>query len=157
MINDIRGRKTETWTVGWTDGNNLFLLDRKSFETESSHKYSDEYYESLIKHELSHLFFGAITGGAYRPIWLNEGVSIYTSGQNKFKKRPTKFSNLLEFFEHGGKGAYVEPGFFIEGLVNKFGKEKLLNFIKDWSKLKTREEFERLFEKTYGFKLFISL
>jgi len=54
----ISGYKTEDWVVGRAlSYNKLLLLSPESYETESSHKYSDEEYYSLLKHELSHLFY----------------------------------------------------------------------------------------------------
>ena len=152
-INLLKGKETENWVTGWSEGTNVYVLNRDNFEKESNHKYNPDSYSATIKHELSHSFYRILSNGNNNPRWLNEGMAIYTSGQDKFKKKPTEFSKFLEFYDHGGSGVYDEPDFFIEGLVKKFGKQKLLNFIKEQSKHKTKEEFERFFVEAYGFNL----
>lgn len=54
---------------------------------------------------------------------------------------------------YGGKEVYAEAGFFVQMLVDKFGKEKLLHLIKDAKNYKTPESFADFFAKEYGFKL----
>jgi hypothetical protein len=152
-IDLLKGKETETWVTGWSEGGKVYLLNRENLEKESSHKYSPDQYSATVKHELSHSFYRIISNNNVNPRWLWEGVAIHTSGQNKYHKKPSEFSKFLEFYDHGGKGVYDEPGFFVEGLVKKFSKQKLLNFIKEQSKHKTKEEFERFFVEAYGFNL----
>lgn len=152
-INLLKGRQTEDWLVGWSNGNKVYILNRDNLEKESNHKYDPEKYHALIKHELSHSFYNILTGGNYKPIWLNDGVAVYISGQNKFKKQPTEFKKFLQFYENGGSGVYDESGFFVEFLIEKFGKEKLLGFIKNLKSVNTESEFNELFTKEYGFGL----
>jgi len=149
------------WTVGWTPTiDTVFVMNRLKIKTETSHKkgYTKEQYKSLIKHELSHLFFKILVKGGFRPVWLWEGVAIYTSEQDRFKKRLEEFKQFLNFYdshmsEDGKTSVYYESGFFVEMLVEKFGKKKFLNFLKSLQKVKNRKEFDNLFFKTYKFKL----
>lgn len=152
-INKLKGRKTESWVVGWADSENVYILDKDNFEEESDHKYSDESYVALIKHELIHLFFSKLSKGRNKPFWLNEGVSIYVSGQLKFKRKSEKFEEFLSFGERVGKGIYRESGFVVELLVSKFGKEKLLELIRRLPEIKSEEGFKNLFKEIYGFEL----
>ncbi|MFA4953520.1 MAG: hypothetical protein WC584_04820 [Candidatus Pacearchaeota archaeon] len=155
-INELRGDKTEDWVVGWTRYLHIFILDNKNYEKESRHKYSDQEYFSLIKHELSHCFFQVYSGiidNPIKPKWLSEGVAIYLSGQNKIKKKPIKFSEFLEFYNQGGRGIYKESGFFIEFLIKRYGKRRLLNLIKFLKKIKSEKDFNKKFKGIYGFNL----
>ena len=56
-IDELMGRKTEDWMVGWIGKNKVYALDSKNYEKESCHKYSEDEYSKLIKHELSHCYF----------------------------------------------------------------------------------------------------
>ena len=155
-IEKLRRRKTEKWVVAWasTTSRIVYLLDRKNFEKESSHKYSKEEYTALIKHELTHQFITAYSKlFLIKPHWLEEGIAIYLSGQNKFKKPITKFSKFLDFYDKFGKGVYNESGFFIELLVKNFGKEKLLDLIKSLKEIKSEKKFNKKFKEIYGFDL----
>ena len=152
-IDALKGEKTENWIVGWTNGSQVYVLNKDNLEKESNHKYNPNEYHALIKHELSHSFYNILSGYNHFPSWLSEGVVIYTSGQNKFRNKPDKFSKFLEFYDHGRKGVYDETGFFVQILVEKFGKQKLFDLIKGLKNIKTKEEFERLFAEQYGFNL----
>jgi hypothetical protein len=148
-IDALRKEKTEPWLVGWTDkSQNFHVLNFKKFGKESSHRYSREHYEALIKHELSHLFVDILTGGQhnFRPVWLNEGIALYTAGQNKFRRKPLKFHEFLAFYDHGGAGVYQESGFFVEMLVKKFGKEKLFRLIRATKKAPSKKAFDAKFK-----------
>jgi len=150
-IDRIKGRKTEDWVVGFTDGSKkcLFLLSPETYEKESSHKYSDEEYSALIKHELSHLYSRILYEG-YIPVWLIEGIAIYSSGQLALKRRPKELKNFLEFFDKGGSGLYGEAGFAVEVLIKQFGKERFLNFYKNLKDVESEEDLKVLFKKNYG-------
>lgn len=156
-IDALKGIKTERWVTGWANRRDVYLLDQNNFGKESSHnKHNNEEYAALLKHELSHLFFGILSDTAGRqsfPVWFCEGVASYTAGQLKFKKPISEFNGFLSFYEKPGTEAYSEAGFFIEILVNKFGKKKLLELIKSLKTIKTQKDFDKTFFKIYGFKL----
>jgi hypothetical protein len=149
----IEGEKTESWLVGSADSNTIYVLDPKNFEAESCHKYSDETYFSLIKHELVHCFFNILANGQENPLWLNEGLCMFLSGQNKFKKKPGSFKNFLKFYNNSGKEMYSESGFAVELLVRKYGKKKLILLIKELKKFPSKGKFKELFKSIYGFDL----
>lgn len=153
-INHLLGRETEDWMVGWVNGNSVYLLNREHYEDESCHKYNEKEYLAFFKHELVHLFSSIFCNiKDFKPIWLNEGLSIYLSGQNKFKKRPSFFKEFLSFYENEGKDVYHESGFAVEILINKFGKERFFSLLKKLKEIKDKEEFEIIFKEIYGFNL----
>ncbi len=153
-IDLLRLEKTENWVVGWCNHNIIFLLNRNNYEKESSQKYSNNEYSRLILHEMVHFFHGNLVNrSSESPAWLNEGIAIFLSGQNKLKKTPQKFKTFLSFYKSYGKGIYSESGSVIEFLVNKFGKMKLMRLIKDTQNCKNKKDFYRSFKKIYGFDL----
>lgn len=157
QFDQILGYKTESWLVGYASNRLVYLLNRKNFKTESNHKYSDKKYIALLKHELCHLFFNKISKETHKPKWLNEGISLFLSGQNKLKKNiPIEFKNFFKFYgkdTDNKDNVYQESGFVVETLINKFGKEKILELIKSCSIANTEEKFEKSFNKIYGFDL----
>jgi hypothetical protein len=155
-IDKLRREKTEDWLVAWADSRSriIYLLDKKNLEKESNHKYSKETYTARIKHELTHMFVSAYSKLInIKPCWLNEGIAIYLSEQNKFKENPIKFSKFLESYDKITEGVYDESGFFVEFLIKKFGKEKLLKLIKSLKDNLTKEEFNKNFKEIYKFDL----
>ncbi len=152
-IDMLKGKKTERWLVGWANGTSVYVIDRKNYEKDSSHKYSDERYSALIMHEMAHIFLKFFANSSYKPIWIDEGMSIYLSGQNRFKKKPKKFEGFLGCYDKLEENVYNEAGFFIEYLVKNFGKNKLLKLIKNLKEVNSKEKFEKLFKQTYGFEI----
>jgi len=152
-IDSLARQKTEDWVKAWAQNRTVFMLNRKNLEKESSHIYRKEKYLATVNHELSHLFFSMVNKFGYCPTWFKEGLAIYTSKQNKWKKPPEKFATFLNFDKKGGSGVYYESGFVIDVLVRKFRKKRLLNLIKQSKNSKNGSDFKRLFAKIYKFNL----
>jgi len=161
----IAQKKTEDWGVGWVYSDYrdaftaIFILSRENYEKESCHEYSDERYAALIKHELCHAFIRVFMKcRGYMPVWLNEGLCTYLSGQNKFRKRPEKFSKFLDYYDSHGPDVYHEPGFVVKFLVEKFGRKKFMEFLEGAREICSREEFDelfkRVFEREIGYDMF---
>lgn len=149
----LTGSKTEDWVVGLTLKGNVYLLDQENYEKESSHKYSEEKYLALAKHELVHCFTNVVVSGCQKPVWLIEGISIYLSGQNKFKKKPQVFSTFIDFYDHGGAGVYAESGYVVNLLVQVYGKDKLIELLRKIGAAKSQKEFTEMFRSIYEIEL----
>jgi len=150
-IDKLLGYKTENWLVGWADKDSIYILDKDNYEKESIHKYSDENYSKLIKHELAHVFFLNLSNNKSEPDWLWEGLSLYLAEQNKDK--PLKLENFLEYYEKKDQGVFKESGWAVQFLIEKFGKEKLIELIKSLAQVKDKNDFYKQFNKLYGFEL----
>ncbi|MFA4999477.1 MAG: hypothetical protein WC519_01995 [Parcubacteria group bacterium] len=154
MIDSLKKKKTDSWIVAWAEGNlTIFILDQSKMATESCHKkYGNKQYKALLKHELSHVFSRIMAGfGISVPAWLNEGLAIYSSGQNKFKKPVEKFGGFLKFYSKANRDTYNEAGFAVELLVANFGKKKLFSLLKNLRNVKNKTGFNKLFKTIYGF------
>ena len=157
QFNDICGHDTLGWVTGYSLINVIFLLDEASYATESTRKFDQNIYDCQIKHEVCHCYYRQLAWNK-RPVWLNEGVSIFLSGQLKFHRPVEAFNNFLNFYqdeqvEISGTSVYQESGFVIEKLVNKFGREKLLSLIKSCHDTKNNDDFLKSFNQIYGFEL----
>ncbi|MAG01740.1 hypothetical protein CMI42_00210 [Candidatus Pacearchaeota archaeon] len=152
-IDKILGKKTEDWVVGFVNKADVYMLDRENYEKESCHKFSEEEYSKTIKHELAHSFFQVISGFKNKPDWLWEGMAIYLSDQDETKNKPKEFSEFLDYYEKSGPGVYKESGFVVKLLVEKFGKQKILELIKSLMSINSKKEFQDKFKAVYGFEL----
>ena len=142
----------QSWMTGWLEGRSIYVLDEATLKSEANKIAEPEQYRALIKHELSHAFFNIVSKGKVAPVWLHEGVAVYSSGQNLFRTRPSVFHKFLDFYDHVGKEVYTESGYIIQLLVDKFGKEKLFDLIKIAGAANSPEEFNALFASIYGYK-----
>ena len=48
---------------------------------------------------------------------------------------------------------YSESGFVVERLINKFGKEKVIGFLKVLPNINSKYEFKKEFEMYFGLEL----
>ena len=83
------------------------------------------------------------------PKWLNEGICIYVSGQNKFKKKPKFFNEFLNFSKNIKKEIYRESGFIVEYLLKEYGHEKIIKLLNESKKIKDEKDFKDKFEEIY--------
>jgi len=146
-LDDFEGQKTEDWQVGFCLGiQAVVIINPDNIEKESIHKYSDKETYMLIKHELCHCYYQVATS-KNGPRWLTEGLSIYASGQIDKKKHIEKFTDFLE-----SKKNYFEWGHSVRVLVEEYGIEKIIEFVKSLKGTKDNE-FEKIFEDFFGIKL----
>jgi len=146
-LDDFEGQKTEDWQVGFCLGTQaVVIINPDNIEKESIHKYSDKETYMLIKHELCHCYYQVATS-KNGPRWLTEGLSIYASGQIDKKKHIEKFTDFLE-----SKKNYFEWGHSVRVLVEEYGIEKIIEFVKSLKGTKDNE-FEKIFEDFFGIKL----
>jgi hypothetical protein len=147
------GYKTEKWLKGWTHESDICLLAFDKFETEAERIFSKEEYEMLIKHEMCHLFYGITSEKKRVPKWLIEGLAVFLSGQLESKKRPESFSSFLDYYSKEGKGVYGESGFVVELLINKFGRDKVVQFVRQMKDVKDEEGVGVRFRGIFGIDL----
>ncbi|KKS31539.1 hypothetical protein A2380_00645 [candidate division WWE3 bacterium RIFOXYB1_FULL_43_24] len=152
-INAVYGKQTESWMVAWAeDTRNIFILSRENYEKYSSHKYSEDEFYKLIKHELSHMFYKLITF-TDKPRWLNEGISTYISGQLDNTKPIEEFKVFLNYFDKTDAELYKESGYLVKLLLDKFGKDKLSKFTKSLKGVKDPETTAKVFQEAFGLNL----
>ena len=148
-----RGIKTERWVTGYVNGANIFILAPENYEKESLHKFSEENYYKLIKHEMVHSFELIISKNKNKPDWLWEGLALYLAGQVQETKKPKHLKEFLKYYAKSGKGVYNEAGFAVKFLVEKYGKEKLLKLLKSLKDITSEKQFCEKFRDIYGFVL----
>lgn len=125
------GIKSEPWLVGTTtQEGEIFIFSPTVFDKISSHPATN--FDPIITHELAHVFTNEIIK-TYRPVWLNEGLAGYIAGQCKSKQL-----RVIHDFEklHSRKDWDTSPNYaqacqFTTFLIENFGKDALLQFLKD--------------------------
>lgn len=149
----IVGRKTENWLVAIARANSIYILDKKIFAKESNHRIGD--FWQTLKHEYSHIYYTQITKSHY-PFWLNEGLASYLSGKKLLIKNndQEKLLNVFNYFNKSDSDVYVVGQYWIEFLIKKYGKKKMIMFIKslDVKSELSSQYFAKQFYKIYGFR-----
>ncbi len=154
-IESLLATQTALHQVGFSIKGDIYVLDRNSFEKESTHRMpSMENYLSLIKHETSHAFYAMLSDKTYNPRWLWEGVALFTDGSLHVNfKVPERFVEFLSFYDEGGKDIHREAGFVVELLVGERGKAMLIEMIRQLPDTHSENDFLELFKGIYGFEL----
>ncbi len=142
----IRNMETPDWVVGWNNNGIVFVLSKEVFSSASKTGSSDDDYRMLITHELAHLFFRIITGGKTQPNWLWEGVSILAAGQAQRWDKPVRLNGFLD-----NRNVYSEAGYALLLLSKKFGREKLVQMLKNYKTF--AGDFSILFHNTFNLEL----
>jgi len=145
------GYKTESWQVARTENGAIFILDPKIYTKESDHKDIKSFW-LVLQHEYVHLYYRKLTE-TWDPRWINEGLACYLAGQ--IKKVPEKeiLVDVNQFFDRGGQWVYGVGYFWVNYLIKKYGKAKLLKLIKTINVKITKKKFETKFKQIYGFRL----
>jgi len=155
QFDDVLGRKTLPFETGSSISNLIFMMAEEVFEQESNKKFSQESTVLTLRHEVCHKFFQRLAWTS-QPTWLNEGTAIYLSGQLKKRNKIDKFSNFLLFESTNfidGQNVYKESGFFVEKIIDLFGKEKFIEFLKSIRKNSGNQDVLKTFNQIYGLEL----
>lgn len=144
----VWGSKTEEWFVGAAKSNNIYIIHPKLFSKLSSHR--EEEFWQILKHEYCHIYYQQITRGN-KPIWLNEGLACYFSGKKLIAKEDykSKVLKVFSYFDQSDKDVYFVGQFWVEQLISRYGREKLIELIKACSTISNEKQFKRKFLEIY--------
>lgn len=148
----VYGESAPIWIKAWAVSGGVFILTKDKIKKEEGIEFDDERYEALICHEICHLFISAITKNNW-PKWLTEGMCNYISGQLKWKKEINKTSVFLESYDKVQSNLYGEAGWVVKALVDKYGKDKIVQLLKSTKDHQDKNKFEDNFKEIYGFPL----
>ncbi len=155
QFDDVIGRKTLPFETAFSSENLIFMMDQSVYESESNKKFNLESDLLTVRHEVCHKFFRRLVWRT-QPVWLNEGVAIYLSGQLKNKQPVVKFNNFLLFENTNSidnQTVYDESGFAIRKIVEKFGKDKFIDFLISLRGISDNKMVYPKFSALYGFEL----
>lgn len=130
------GRKTPNWLVGIIQGKDFLILDRKKFETESTHK-EDEFIQ-ILRHEICHLFINELNSECSHS--LEEGLCLNFAGQDRTAKISknnfdlffgnSNFYNVLPDRNFADIQGYQLSYMTTKNLLNRFSKKSIIQIIK---------------------------
>jgi len=139
-IDKTGGPKTEPWVAGQRTSKALYLLDTRLYANtadqfgyvpETEHKYSEESYLMLIKHELGHEIFGSICNIPSNKIkflsWLNEGTQFYVAGQ---LKKEVENLDLTFIKKPYSKNFYRNSATLVKRIADYYGQETFTDGLK---------------------------
>ena len=123
---------------GATVGNTIYLKPIFLIE-----KYSS--LRNILLHEYVHILINEM--GEDKPLWVQEGFAVYLSGE-KDKVKPDRFKFLpLSDFPHKGynKNIYYNAYLKVSTLIDTYGMEKFISFLKEVDYYNEKELFKKVF------------
>ena len=147
------GFETADWMSGRAvAGGHVFVFDPKVYTKETSHKDKEGFWK-LLKHEQCHFYYFTFMK-TRKPIWLNEGLACYASKQLNKINNVEKVLKVVDLKKHENWKRMVYPiGYFwVDFLIEKFGKEKFFKFLKLVSKDDSEKGVKHSFFKVYKYK-----
>lgn len=132
VLEMITGNRLPRWVIGLSAGKRIWVLDKSKWENQKMD------LAQLILHEFVHI---AINGTVKKevPVWLNEGLAVYLSGQyedyqleNSHIRTEIDFSQLT----YESQNLYIIAGKVVTALTDAYGTEMLIQ------ELLTSEEIE---------------
>lgn len=151
-MDSVLGFKTESWVVGATPKGTICIFSPKIFDKVSGHPVSN--FDPVLTHELAHIFTDELFR-FYQPKWLHEGLAGHVAEQykNKYPKKISDFEKLHTKEDWGKDPKYTQASCFTTFLIEKFGKEQFLRFLKNLSEneeaRKTFVAFTELFKNNF--------
>ncbi len=123
---------------GATVDNTIYLKPISLIE-----KYSP--LRDILLHEYVHILVNEM--GEDKPLWVQEGFAVYLSGE-KDNVKPDRFKFLpISGFPHKGysKNIYYNAYLKVSGLIDTYGIERFVSFLKDVDYYNERELFKKVF------------
>lgn len=153
-MDGIMGFKTESWMVGGTPKDRtICIFSPKIFDKVSSHPISN--FGPVLTHELTHIFTKELFS-FYQPKWLHEGLAGHVAEQykNKLPNKLSDFEKLHTKEDWWNDPKYTNASCFTTFLIEKFGKEQFLKFLKNLSENIEAQEtfiaFTELFKNNFS-------
>ena len=147
-IDQIWGRKTEPWCVGWTGNGAIYILSPEKYLTESNHTKKSDYWKTLI-HEHAHLYVRALGEGNV-PRWMNEGLASWLAGQKRRKATFEEAATVVGLWPQFSRSVYLVGYYWVDRLIKEYGRKKLVTIIREMGKQKGARAFPQVFKRVYG-------
>ncbi|MFA6198623.1 MAG: hypothetical protein WC734_05775 [Patescibacteria group bacterium] len=148
QIDQITGRKSAAWSVGWISPGVIYILSPEKYTVESSHNQKSDFWKTLV-HEYAHIYIRNI-GGYNVPRWLNEGLACWLAKQPKSKPTIDEAFEVLIPYKAYSSLVYKVGTFWVKRLIEKYGQKKIATLISLMGEKMDRDVFKVAFRKTYG-------
>ncbi len=162
------GYKSPSWEQGTVIKNKLIMfspLVRDKLVVTKLPKQWD--YDTFFDHEINHFFYISYVGN-YKPLWLSEGYATYMMNEEMIQflrgriKNTKKIKNPMRFlvywprestYEKYNAEIFTISTLFVGYLIENFGHKKIISLIKAYKTTLNKKDFEKDFNKIYGFSI----
>jgi len=151
QINSVWNRKLEVWSVAWAwRGSCIFILSPKAYLKENSSR-TELQYRKILCHEHVHLYLQSFKID-HLPRWLVEGIPTYLAGQKHRKPTLEEVFSVIKQSNNKPELIYIVGLYWVEKLIRKFGKKKLLILLSNLKSCRNEKQFTDIFYQIYKIK-----
>lgn len=122
--------------------------------------------KSFFYHEINHIFYTTLIG-SYNPVWFSEGMATYLMKTYKIDiSRWEKFFRAIDKPEKYLYHRYIKKKYYATAkefyalsflvykyLDKKYGEEKIMKLLKEFSNKPSKSKFDYLFKKYFKFTM----
>lgn len=141
----FHNKKIPWYAVGFYNKNTVIIVDKELFPLRG-HKKNE--FSKVMLHEMCHIFIKKIVKKRI-PVWIEEGLCQFIAFGSKAKPKNfvdlEKLRTYKDWYRLDSPYAYCSN--FFSYLHKKYGKRKILEFLKLLNKNKPEEAFIKIFGK----------
>lgn len=148
-MDEVQSKKTADWVRATTNSRGIYIIDESVVEKITPHKKGEIWI--TLRHEINHWYYNHITK-SYKgcPRWFTEGLADYYAGRRAQKPEKYEGSELDKSFSEYTPLTYKIGYPLVEKMFERFGRKKIIIFIKEFGKAeKTSENFNSIFKKHF--------
>ncbi|MCR1934569.1 hypothetical protein ACQX0N_11345 [Clostridium tepidum] len=123
-LSDIVGISVPDWVIGISLPDSILILDHEKWKQSNNEKV-----ENLILHEFIHVILNS-KAQSILPIWLNEGLAVYFSGQyENYKDKKPNINKNFNFYnmDYSDGRLYHISIYIIMKLIEKYSIKRIVN------------------------------
>lgn len=133
----VAGGPIPGWVIGLSSGRRIWILRKSEWKNQKMGLCE------LILHEFVHI---AVSHGVSKdiPIWLNEGLAVYLSGQYKdYKLQESHIRAEVDFYRlsYESEHLYIIAAKTVTALAEEYGKEAVIQELLECEDLQMSEIF----------------
>nr|WP_297938414.1 hypothetical protein [uncultured Lachnoclostridium sp.] len=137
VLERITGNRLPRWVIGLSAGKRIWVLDKSKWENQKMD------LAQLILHEFVHI---AINGTVKKkvPVWLNEGLAVYLSGQYEdYQLENSHIRTEMDFYQlaYESQNLYIIAGKVVTALADEYGAEILIQELLNSEEIETNRIF----------------
>jgi hypothetical protein len=150
-LDKINGSKTEKWVSGISKKNIIYTFEKDKFSKLTC--YKNELFLDLLVYDISQIYLSKCMKIKF-PVWIVEGTSQFIGNINEGNVySEINLKNAFTKKEWKKNPCYNSSKRFIEYLINKNSKKRLLELLNSIKNIKNKREFNILFKKIFNKKL----
>lgn len=131
------GCSLPSWVIGLSAGRRIWIVSKSQWENQKIDM------EQLILHEFVHIVLNSSVKEEL-PLWINEGLAVYLSGQYQdYKLEQSHIRAFVDFYElsYGSENLYIIVAKMVVALMEHYGESFIVKELLECKNFQTSKIF----------------